>query len=826
MIRSKYLNLASVLLLGLGIASCSNNDFVQDSKGQGKIQLDLDVDHTVASRANDIQVTVDDLKIRMTDEEGKYIEYNSVANFEAAEGFALGNYTLEAFYGDADDDGFDKPYVYGSTSVTVRLDETTHATLTAALANSMFKVNYGDAVKAYLPYYAIEFASPSGNNIDYEADQTDPVYVKSGTVDIYFRFTKPNGVTGRSSVAKIEASPKTCYTLNVDMNNGEVGSAEIINVTFNDDLETVTVPVDLDMENVTPPVVEAQGFDDNAISFITTTEYTNPLNFMVIARGGLKSVKLVSTNANYIDSSWPAELELMGMSEADQAKYQALGIDAKGIWKNPDQMALIDLAGVVQHVRLPEGVSTADITFTLVVTDNVNQPNEESPTLTLTATRPTLEVTSPNDVYTDDEEITLSVTYNAIVGNLQFTYLNSTNTNTDLPVKSITDKGNGTYEVVVEKFDDNAPNPLVITAMDQEDNSVKATLSIELLPVLVISENNIWASKVDFKVFDGVNYYTPTNAYYSTDGSSFTEGTLSDLNSDNFYRISGLPTDENGKTYYITVNNPKDSSRKLKAVKVTTEKALQVPYSNMDTWCQYAEDDENTSSQPLYFVGENKETIWGTNNPMTTMCQISVGLFTGVDEKYVRQSGTTPVTGSSAHQNTAARLRAIGWGNGNTGVASFNTAVVNRIDAGLLHLGSSRYSRTTDDRAGIIETDDLDCGISFASRPASISFWYKYDPVHSDDQGLFEYWVKDINGNTLAEGSDYLVSSNNYQEKTYTLNYQVNCLKGAKLYIKFSSTYSANFLQKSSSYMKNEGSTANYLKHGSELYIDDITLNY
>lgn len=817
--KIKYLNLTTVACLGLLAASCSNNDFADSSKGQGKIQLALTVDNTVTSRsfADDGIVTVDDLKIRLTNDEGNSLEYNSVSDFEATGGgVATGTYLIEAYFGDENEEGFAKPYVYGNTTVNVNLDDEVHATLTAALANSMFKVNYGDGIKAYLPEYCIEFSSTAGNNVEYPAGTTDPVYLKSGEVNIYLSFTKPNGATGRTSVAKVEAKPKTSYTLNVDMNGGEVGSAEIVNVTFNDNLEEVTIPVNLDLSSVSAPEVVAQGFADDPISFITTTEYANDLNFMVTARGGLQSVVLKSTNAKYLDSSWPEELELMGLSATDQEKYKELGLDAKGVWVNPDQMALINLAGLAKSVRLPEGTDNAELTFTLLVTDKNGKTNETSPTLKFSATRPTLSLASPYDVYYDDDELTLKVTYNAIAQNLEFTYHNNTNTETDLPVNGIVDNSDGTYDITITKYQE-IPTPMVVTATDSKDKTVTASVSVDLLPVLLISDNNIWASKVDFKVYDGTQYWAPTNVYYSTDNSTFNSGTLETL-SDNFYRISGLA---NSTTYYITADISKDSvTKRLKSIKVTTDGTAQITYANMDTWYDSL-DAGLLDYYNIWWCGVNENTIWGTNNPMTTS--------QGAGYEYVRCAGTLPE--DSGHTGKSALIRTIGWGSGNTATGSKGSSgTCKYTDAGLLHLGASRSERPSgySSTQGALTTDDLECGYDFAYRPSSLSFWYLYTPKNSSDKGYVEYWVKDANGNIIASGSQNLDEKSSYTQVTLTFDYIVNAPKGAKIYIKFLSTYSRNFLERNDSNFSGPGfanvSHGKFL--GSQLWIDDITLNY
>lgn len=155
---------------------------------------------------------------------------------------------------------------------------------------------------------------------------------------------------------------------------------------------------------------------------------------------------------------------------------------------------------------------------------------------------------------------------------------------------------------------------------------------------------------------------------------------------------------------------------------------------------------------------------------------------------------------------------------------------MNFADAGLLHLGASRTTRpaSATGHNGTLDTSDLDCGLSFDSRPSSIGFWYKYTPKNSSDQGLFEFWVKDAAGNNIASGTRSLAAASAWTQVTIPITYPWNTAKGAKIYVKFLSTNNSDFLTQSNANFSGPGfanlSNGRYL--GSQLYVDDITLTY
>ncbi len=822
MMNIKYLSHALCVGLSLlGLAACSEDHFGA-ANGQGKIHLDVEVDQSYKSRADEaLSISSNDLKIRLTSSDGEVSEFASVSKFEAEHSFPVGSYLLEAYLNDATTEGFDCPYIYGAAEFDVVMDQTTQVNLTAALSNTLVKVNYSDAVSSYFEDFYVVLLSKSGKGVEYPADETRPAYLMPGKVEVLFYYQKQkDGDVRNKSCAEFTASAATCYSLNIDANGGTVDQASLT-ITFNDDLETQELEVDLsdDLIAATAPEVMAEGFTDEAIAFVTGDEYTGgALQFNAIARGKLQNVILTTTNPTYVNANWPASVDLMSLSDAEIANFKSMGLSAVGLWKNPEQMAAIDLSGVVQKIRLPKGTDNGRVTFTLSVTDMNGKVNETAPTLTLDATRGQISLQTLDEVLYDDTEMTLKATYNgANLSNVKFQYLSVMGTWVTLtPTKTI-DNQDGSYNITLPK---DIVYPLQLKAVEKETNTMnEASLEVPLGPALKITDNNIWATKVDVYVWNGGTYYDSgfTKGYHSTDGTNWTEVAVTDLGPTStgahLYRITGLTA---GAKNYVKLNHPSNSSKLLNATSCTTEAAIQVPYNSMENW--YSSHDGK--NYKIYWPGDNTETQWGTNNPMTTSA--------GSDLAYCRNSGTIPY--SSGKSGKCALLKSIGWGNGNTAAGDLSSRVMKYGDAGLLHLGSSRSSRPSDYSgvAGPLTTDDLSCGIDFATRPSSLSFYYKYSPKNSKDTGYVEYWIKDSAGNILSSGSKNLSSASTFTEVSLSFSYGVNINKAAKLYIKFLSSSSRDYLTKSTNNFTSPTfgnlSDGEYL--GSQLYIDDITLNY
>lgn len=127
------------------LASCSDEGGLDLGKGEGAIRLALrtsaEVVVSAPTRAESATLTAPEaghFAVRLTKSDNSYSKtWDSIEEFNAEEAFRTGSYTLEAFVGDIDTEGFDAPYFYGAADVSVLEAKETQVAITAALANSM-----------------------------------------------------------------------------------------------------------------------------------------------------------------------------------------------------------------------------------------------------------------------------------------------------------------------------------------------------------------------------------------------------------------------------------------------------------------------------------------------------------------------------------------------------------------------------------------------------------------------------------------------------------------------------------------------------------------
>ena len=824
--------LCSALLLG--VSACSDGD-TPGVKGYGKISPTVDLDGNVKSSRSRVEagdITVNDLSVKLTSADGSYSNtWASVAEFPTDQQFKIGEYTFEAFYGDEYSEGFEKPYFHGSQTIEVNENVTTPVSLTAELANTMVTIQYTDNFRDYMSAWSAQLHSNGGNYIDYVSTETRPAYLRPGDVEIYVDYTKQNGKSYRFLAATFTAAAKTHYTVTIDLNQ-DAGAASIT-VIF--DEATVEKPVTInldDIENAPAPVVTYTGFTPEQVMTVVPgyLQGQSP-KFSIVAQAGLKAVKMTTISATLLAQGWPAEVDLCNCDASTQQRLTNLGFAGRGLFKNPDKMATIDLTGMIEKIAVVSGDNTT--TITLVAEDNMTKASDPI-TLTINAEDLHLELANARTLIQGDSDLTIDLLYNGgdPTGVVDIQYFNDRATWSSMPAVYTAQTNNSRavspinrYTAVVTTPD--ATSDLKIRAIigagsSSATASVNVTIDRESAVVTpAVSAGGAYATKaiVDCTAATLQGAVTgdqleavlaAATVYVSADGgASFSRANFSYNPGKKSFTVKGLSA---SSSYQVKVSTGTGSVAELPAASFTTETAAQLPNGNCDGATTVAASKSNW--QNIAFPNG-----WGTNNPMTTS--------DGANYAYCSISGT--IASSDAVSGSAVLLRTVGWGKGNTAVGNLSSRKMKYADAGLYHLGSSRSGRPEDysDVSGSLNTDDLDCGIAFSSRPSALTFKYKYTPKNAADKGQAYIWVKDASGNIIAEGVAELTSASSYTTATINLSYSAH-VKGAKIYVRFLSTCVPDALQRDTNWITSPpaGNLSDGKYLGSQLLIDDIVLTY
>ncbi len=811
---------SGVLLL----AGC-NEEWNIGGSGEGSFNpvVSLDTNSTGSRNSrSDVadQITENDLSLKLTpdDPKGMVRQWESLGDFNNQEKFNVGGYTLEAYYGDKNEEGFEKPYYYGAATFSVRENETTSVALTAQLGNAMVTPTYTDEFKNYFTNYSLEFKTLAGNSIKYAANENRPVYVAPGSVQLVVNVVKPNGTDASFQAATFVAEARHHYHITLNVNNGNVGEA-FLTISFDDTMDKEDVIIDLsqDLTNTPAPVIKAEGFENGStVNVVAGTTTENPLQVTISARGGLGSVMLTTKSTSLKEQGWPESFDLLAVPAAVQTTMESLGFTEIGLWRNPDKMAVIDLTNVLSNIKYITGFDNAS-SFTVTVTDKLSQAAEEPVVLNVTVEKLQLALIETEPVMYYSNSATVGVDYNGANPEKQISiqYKNNAGVWTNLKIEGteVTSRALTQYSFKVSGLPEDAvygERDVVIRAkaFDARGNELMTTpeLTIKRTPVpfeLAVSENNVFAHSA-----------TGVATHQSEPVADFLSGAMLEMSTDNGATYSEYDFSIEGD--HVKITGLKDNtgySARLRAngmvckpVQFTTE--VEQPIANGtfdgDTW--------SVVSSGKYWK-EYGVQGWGTMNPLTVSSKNGTD---GTTYTYVANSGTIPT--EDGHHGQAALLKTVGWGAGNTAPANFivkqDFGTCKNATAGELYLGTydggARY------------------GIDFVSRPSGMTFYYKYIKKNSEDRGAALIRIRDTDGVIISEKELEMDNCESYSDATLQLDYPFDSSKASTIEIVFKSSNKDVNSQRNKDWLTppphNNLSDGEYI--GSQLYIDDITLNY
>ena len=247
--KKEMLSGLTAVAAGILIAGCSDT-FNPNSSQNGRIYACVDLDTEVINSAGSSNspsrqataVTASQLAIDLNSDDGRVSRHwDSLDLFPADEDFPTGAYTMEASYGAATDQGYDKPYYHGSARLNVKESETTPVSITATLANAMVSVTFTDNFRKFFQEYTPQLITAGDTRIAY--DREEPCYVTPGAVTLQLDVTKFTGSTATLTPKTFTAEPCHHYRLTVDV-DAQAGEGQPI-LKYDEMLATEDVIIDL-----------------------------------------------------------------------------------------------------------------------------------------------------------------------------------------------------------------------------------------------------------------------------------------------------------------------------------------------------------------------------------------------------------------------------------------------------------------------------------------------------------------------------------------------------------------------------------------------------
>ena len=812
---SKYGTLLASSLLVL--TGCSDENPWAGTQGEGGISPRVIADNTikdvVAVTRADEQIDAPDvsefaLKLMKTD--GTYDRsWSSVGDFPVDETFPMGSYKMEASYGDIDKEGFDCPYFYGSEEFIVEEGETTEVNITASLANSMVSVNYTEAFEQYFKNYGMQFHTVGGDYVDYNRGETRPVYLKPGEVKLIISLQKQNDVSATFQPAAIQIQPRHHYHITVDVNQGEVGDAQL-SITFDDSIVEDDVVIDLSDELMLSPEPEmiAKGFTPGeSFEVLECTAADAEKKFEMMARAGIGSVFLTTHSDALLAKGMLAEVDLMNLDQSQQELMKSLGFNVVGLWKNPDKMAFVDLAKVFESI---EGEGTHE--FTLVLKDKITKVTEPIRLVATTkAVNVSLQSATDSKLSHNYTYVTLDYTGVDFAKKVTFDALDAEGNWVKCDVSEVTNNGSS-YTARVTIPDGVHDVKIRANYCGAERSNVTAK---RIAAKLSFVDYNIWANKAivdvelpqSFAIEDVIIYLAEGDGEYKL-WENLTRNA-----SDNQIVLNGLTP---GKKYSI---------KYYSSMVFNTEAPLQVGNAGFEDWATFDWAFDHNSlwesagqSSPMKYYkpwASNASDKWWDSNATTSLVSSLTMGYTFFKCFPLVHYSIDAHSGKRSAQITVANI-----GNTNSTWATTGNWYVGELLIGKGNDGTKGgWKRSSE-------------GHSFGSRPTSLKFWYEYAPYSSSDTFSAEIWLKADDGTIIATASlPNGKSASQWTSVELPLNYKVYNKKAASIYIAFkASASSSHSCDVGGHWLEVAGSTGSgdpyRIKLSATLRVDDIQLNY
>lgn len=201
----------------------SSNDVVADNMTKSNVS-----DYTALPATGDFTITI-------LDESSSQVWAGKISEWDATTPLLAGNYTVNASYGDIEDEGFDKPYFTGSQTFSVKGGETSSVSVPVSLGNTIIRISCSDYFKKYYSDYTFRLTRGTAEIATFVKDETKAAFVDG------YKIKVEGTLQGELKTYSFEKEytgldEATAYTINFDAPN--VGGSTIT-ISFNDTVEVV-----------------------------------------------------------------------------------------------------------------------------------------------------------------------------------------------------------------------------------------------------------------------------------------------------------------------------------------------------------------------------------------------------------------------------------------------------------------------------------------------------------------------------------------------------------------------------------------------------------
>ena len=360
---------ACALLLTALFGACKEDDM---TVGEGSVQLRVSVSDnvTVVTRAVDSGIYAS-MQTRIYSSKGLIRYYDAETPMPPTLNLASGAYHAFVLAGDSVPAAFNKPYYTGSTDFTVRGGETTSASVTCTIANTLATVAFDPSLDEVVSNYKVKIFTTSGE-----------LYFTPATVDSvgYFLFdtrdrslgwtfegekTDGNSYTQSGIVEDVARATKYAFTFNFDPESAATGGT-FLDVKVNESTVDSTHNVIItqrpqivgDKYNLSDPLYyETNGGSETSLWINAATE---------LKRAWISCDKLTALG-------FPTDsVDLLGTDEALIAKFQSRGISCQHTYQQEKDLSN---AKITLSESFVKSLPSDEYTFTIQAVDKSGKDN-------------------------------------------------------------------------------------------------------------------------------------------------------------------------------------------------------------------------------------------------------------------------------------------------------------------------------------------------------------------------------------------------------------------------------------------------------------------
>ncbi|MDE7471816.1 MAG: DUF4493 domain-containing protein, partial [Paramuribaculum sp.] len=211
--------------------------------GSGSLNPVVNVDPTIIPAVDpqhpiecEIAPEGTDMLLRLTDVlTGAETTWENQNHLLQTEVFLPGDYIIEASYGNGEQEGFDHPYYYGTTSFKLANGETARPEIVASVKSTVIKIDYDDTYRRLLKNYTTVLHSDGGIYLNYPATERRYAYLLPGEISFTLQIEMNDGRKATFQPVKVsDAKRGYLYRATLSAIEGENGSAPKIVISFDD----------------------------------------------------------------------------------------------------------------------------------------------------------------------------------------------------------------------------------------------------------------------------------------------------------------------------------------------------------------------------------------------------------------------------------------------------------------------------------------------------------------------------------------------------------------------------------------------------------------